>query len=348
MVGPLTTLQPVRIDVEMAEPDPGALNAFVAAVSTPGSPDYRHYLTKGAFASRFGPSDSSLDSVRAWLSAQGLRVGTTSSNGLLVPATGTAAQVSAAFATDLTSLRLSSGGTAYAATATPSVPSSLANVVSGVSGLDDLPVAPPHASLAPAPESLAPATSSPTPHATTPSGVPIPAACGAPQGAASQGGGLTQPQIADAYGLSTLFNQGRLGYGETIALPEIDTYTSGDIATFEQCFGLTTSVRNVDVDGGEEADGETGEAPLDVEQIASLAPGASIVTYTTQNAGNGELDAFAAIADDDSAQVVSIEYGRVRSGGREWRWSRSADLRPDGSAGPDGRRGGGGLGFRGV
>ncbi|HEX4081733.1 MAG TPA: protease pro-enzyme activation domain-containing protein, partial [Acidimicrobiales bacterium] len=48
--------QPLSADVTLAVPDPTALSAFVAAVSTPRSAEYRQYLEPGQFASRFGPS----------------------------------------------------------------------------------------------------------------------------------------------------------------------------------------------------------------------------------------------------------------------------------------------------
>ena len=37
--------------------DPAALTAFLAGLSDPSSPDYRHFLTPRQFATRFGASD---------------------------------------------------------------------------------------------------------------------------------------------------------------------------------------------------------------------------------------------------------------------------------------------------
>ena len=200
----------------------------------------------------------------------------------------------------------------FATFATPSVPADLASVVSGVADWTTSPGRPTTRRAWPGrfPRGRRARSSSPAAHTTHPVGRPHSGGvwCGPRRCFAGRRPHPT-PGSPTPTASSTLFDQGRLGYGETVALPEIDIYTPGDIATFEQCFGLSTSVRNVDVDGGEEADGETGEAPLDVEQIAALAPGASIVTYTTRDSGQGELDAFAAIADDDSAQVVSISFG---------------------------------------
>ena len=121
----------------------------MAAVSTPGSPQYRHYLAPGQFAGTFGPTAATLAFTRAWLSSLGLRVGTTSTNGLLVPVTGTVAQMDGAFAVRLVDARLRGGRVARASTTTPAVPSALAGVIGGVIGLSD--VAEAHPQVRPGP-----------------------------------------------------------------------------------------------------------------------------------------------------------------------------------------------------
>ena len=54
--------------------DPAGLSAAVAAVSTPGSHQYRQYLAPGEFAARSAPTRPPWPSVRAWLDATGLSV----------------------------------------------------------------------------------------------------------------------------------------------------------------------------------------------------------------------------------------------------------------------------------
>ena len=127
--------------------------------------------------------------------------------------------------------------------------------------------------------------------------------------------GWTQSAIAGLYGFSTLYDQGRLGYGQTVALAEVDPHSDAEIATFERCYGVTTPVSRVEVDGGTgvPADQQVGEAALDIEQVASLAPGSSVLTYDGPNDGSGLSDIFGAIADDDRAQVVSASLGGCES-----------------------------------
>jgi subtilase family serine protease len=147
--------------------------------------------------------------------------------------------------------------------------------------------------------------------------VPVPTACNDAviDAGAGADAGWTQSAIAGLYGFSTLYDQGRLGYGQTIALAEVDPHSDGEIATFEQCYGITTPVTRVEVDGGTgtPAQDQIGEAAMDIEQVAALAPGSSILTYDGPNSGNGPTDIFDAIANDDRAQVVSASLGACES-----------------------------------
>ncbi|HEY1733385.1 MAG TPA: protease pro-enzyme activation domain-containing protein [Acidimicrobiales bacterium] len=285
--------QPLSADVTLAVPDPTALSAFVAAVSTPRSAEYRQYLEPGQFASRFGPSPSAIGGVRAWLTGEGLTVGPAAGDGLLLPVHGSAAAMAQAFGTSFASVRLPSGQTAYTDTVAPTVPSGLAGVVHGVVGLSD--VARWHSDLE------------------TSSAVP-PQACNAAGGQAFAGGPLTFTQLASAYDLSGLYPQGRTGAGVTVAIYELEPHATADVQAFERCYGLSTAVTNVTVDGGPGVGYGSGEAALDIEDVAGLAPGANILVYqgpnsTRSGAGSGPLDTMNQIAADDRARVVTTSWG---------------------------------------
>lgn len=317
---PLDALRPVQVEVALKVSDMAALQAFATAVSTPGSPVYRHYLAKGQFATRFGPGETAIDEVRTWLTSSGLKVGTTTSNGLLVAATGTAAQIDATFHTELSNVRLAGGAMGYAAVQAPSVPRSLSPVVDGILGLDDYPqtVSP----LARARRAGLADVASPS-GTLSGGGIPVggtdisatapapPTPCPAASAATNLDTGqpsYTQTAIAQLYGLPDLYAQGRLGYGQTVALAEQEAFTPHEIQTFEQCYGLSNPVRQVLVDGGGSPT-QQGEAALDIEQVAALAPGASIVAYD----GWGLTGSLTAIADDDSASVVSVSAGNCEA-----------------------------------
>jgi hypothetical protein len=71
-------------------------DAHAQAVTTPGSPDYRPYLTVAQFARRFGPGTAEIDKVRAALAREGLRPGRVSANRLAFDVTGAAGVASGA------------------------------------------------------------------------------------------------------------------------------------------------------------------------------------------------------------------------------------------------------------
>ncbi len=71
-LGPVPGDQTLKLDVGLAGQDPTGLAAAVTAVSTPGSPEYRHYLTPAQFAAAFGPSAAEVAQVSSSLRVQGL------------------------------------------------------------------------------------------------------------------------------------------------------------------------------------------------------------------------------------------------------------------------------------
>jgi hypothetical protein len=312
VIGSTDPNTPVSVDVSLKPRDQAGLDAFITDASTPGSPNYRHYLSPGEFGPRFGPTDATVAAVRSWLSSAGLQVGATESGGLLIPVSGTASQMEQAFGTSLVAARLPSGRVARNNTRGPVVPAALAGALQGVIGLST--VVQPHAQIK---TTASPNTSPPsagggpspsvTPKAST--GVTahqVPAACAA--ASALHPAGYTADQLANAYGFSTLYGQGRTGSGLRVGIYELEPYTPSDIATYQNCFGTSVSVQNVPVDGGATGP-QGGEAALDIEEMASMAPGASIVVYSGRQVGNGPIDIYARMVGDDSTQVITTSWG---------------------------------------
>ena len=310
LVAPLETSRAVQGDVALAPSDPSALNGFVAGVSTPGSPTYRHFLTPGQFGPRFGASPATLASVRSWLANAGLVVTGTDPDDLFVGFSGSVGTVASAFGVSMARYRLGST-TGYAATGTPLVPASLRTQVRAIIGLSDLDRLRPHLVRDPAPSTTGGGAggSAATPHVAG-SG---PAACNTAVTEASATHGYTSPQLADAYGLNSLYAQGLLGAGTTVGIFELEPYQSSDIAAFQSCYGTNTSVSEVPVDGGAGAGAGSGESALDIEQVIGLAPASSIVVYegppVAQATQQNVYDVYKKIADDDQAQVVSTSWG---------------------------------------
>jgi Pro-kumamolisin, activation domain/IPT/TIG domain len=330
-LGPAPGGQVLSLDVVLAGQDPAGLAQAVAAVSTPGSPDYHHYLTAAQYAAQFGPSPAEVAQVSSTLRAEGLTVGVPAPGSDLLPVSGTASVVSAAFATPLDSVQ--SPDRAHAAvvnTATPQVPASVAGSVTGVVGLNGL--FQEHAKLLQGHGTAATQTpaggagssgntaggsggnSASGSSGTTPNAVVAhagtPQACPAAQSQAFAGA-YTSTQMSSIFGLDQLFAQGRTGIGQSIAVVEFEQYLSSDFATFQSCYGLTNPIRNVVVDGGPSGPGPgSGEAALDTEMAAVNAPSAGIVVYEAPNGSDAAtLDLYQRIATDDAARVVTTSWG---------------------------------------
>ncbi len=115
-----------------------ALDQLLTAQLDPGSPSYHHWLTPAEYAARFGPTDQQLAALTTYLQSHGLAVTGVSPSRSRLTVTGTAGEAQTAFATSLH--RFSIGETPYFANATaPSLPTTLAALLSGISGLDNLP-----------------------------------------------------------------------------------------------------------------------------------------------------------------------------------------------------------------
>jgi Pro-kumamolisin, activation domain/IPT/TIG domain len=311
--------QALHLDVVLAGQNPVGLSQAVAAVSTPGSPEYRQYLTAAQYAAQYGPTPAEVAQVSSALHSEGLTVGTPDPGSSLLPVSGTASVVSAALGTPLESVRApGQSARAIVNTAAPQVPASLSGVVTGVVGLDGLfqehdMLKPGHAATA----TPTTTTESPeSPAAQVPSTTPVahagtPQACAGAQGAAT-GGVYTSTQLSSLFGLDQLFAQGRTGIGQSIAVVEFEQYAASDFAAFEACYGLSNSIRNVQVDGGAggPAQGGSGEAALDTELAAFNAPSASLVVYEAPNGDDAQaFDLFNRVASDDSSQVVTTSWG---------------------------------------
>jgi hypothetical protein len=300
VLGPADASTPLTVEVALRPRDPAALAAFVDAVSTPGDPRYHRYLAPGQFASVFGPTSATVAATRRWLASTGLTVGATSADDLAIPVTGTTARVEAAFAVPLVRARLASGRTARLATTDPRVPSSLAAEVSGVLGLGDQSTETPQLVKEIA-HSPAPGGSSLSPRDQV-----GPQAC---SDITDFGSGWTATQLAQTYGLSSLYANGNVGSGETVGLFELEPFTASDIQAYQTCYGTSVPVTTVPVDGGATG-GQAGEAALDIEVVAGLAPGVSIRVYSgSETDDNAPIDTYAAMVDQDVAKVLSTSWG---------------------------------------
>ncbi|HEY3609553.1 MAG TPA: S53 family peptidase, partial [Pseudonocardiaceae bacterium] len=313
----------LHLDIELAPRDPAGLNAFVAAVSTPGSAGYHHYLAKGQFGPMFGASPSTVAAVSRQLSAAGLVAGPLSSDGLTLPVTATIAQAKYAFGIDFAGYALADGHAAYANTSAPLVPSG----VTGVVGLNDLVhLTPAHTPLTHTTLAVPASTRA---QAVRPASA-TPAVCARIQDQLAQKnqlfdtqnywepGTLSAASVYDTGGLNTRY--GNTGSGVTVGLFELESFSPADVVSYQNCMGTNVPVTAITVDGGPTAPpgtvfttGVGAESALDIETVAGLAPGVSINVYQGPDAANATeqqvLDTYQRMVSDDTAQVLSTSWG---------------------------------------
>jgi subtilase family serine protease len=123
-------------------PRVAAAQRFAAAVSTPGGPLFRHYLSPDGYTTRFGPGPRAAAAVASWLHSAGFTAIGADPQRSYVRATASVARIDAAFGTRLRYYRASASASAgpYRLRANDSpvkVPAALAGDVLGVTGLDN-------------------------------------------------------------------------------------------------------------------------------------------------------------------------------------------------------------------
>jgi subtilase family serine protease len=310
LIGRTPASQAIHFDLVLTPRDPAGLHALALAVSTPGSPDRGRFLSVPQFAARFGQTRSAIHSADSALRHLGLRPGPATANGLVVPVVTTAGQAARSLHTEFTDYRLSSGRLAFANTAAPRLPASLAHLTTAVIGLNDL------ATSAISPLAKAAGSRNLTRSAGLKKKRPIgPTACKAASKQAKKDNGWTYRQLAAAYSINSLYKQHHFGSGVRIALFELDAWSSSDVANFQKCYKTKARVTSVKVDGGDGGGAGGGEAALDIDTAIALAPQAAITVYDAPaaNYALSMVDELSKIFDDDSAQVLSMSYGLCES-----------------------------------
>ena len=309
VAGRVSPSRRLALTIALQPRDPLALSSFATAVSTPGSPQFGQFLSVPQFARRYGATTDALAAVKRAMRAGGLRVVSVSANQLSVAVSGTAAHVERTFQTTIAQVRLANGRRAYANTTPATLSGAVAGDVQGVVGLDSATKDLSQLSRAP---SRAAAQRRAAPRARAHSAQEV---TGGPQPCntiANRYPGYTADQIATAYGASPFYQAGNQGQGQTVALYEPGApYPQSDVSAFLACYGITTNVTQVPVDGGPGAysNQDDGEVTLDIDNVAALAPKANILVYDSGNQATGGIDTLTAIVSQNQAKVVSISYG---------------------------------------
>ena len=302
-LGSLPASQPVSLEVVLSPSNPAGIAALLGRLYGPGSAQYHQWLAPGAFDRDFAPAPSVIDAVSAWLERLGLRPAYTS--GFTLTASGSSAQVSRGLGIAFDRYRANNGSMVFASRQAPQVPPALGDNVAAILGLEDTSVAVPMLASLPrpaaTPASNAPSALAPLAQVTT---------CPAATQLATQIGGLTPDGAGTHYGIDTLIGDGADGVGQKVAVLELASSSPADIDAYESCVGLHVPVTVVPVDGGGGSNtAGTQEADLDIEQLATQAPSASITSYEGPDDSSGVNDVWSQIVDADNASVISASWG---------------------------------------
>jgi subtilase family serine protease len=319
--------------------NPAALQQYADSVSDPKSPMYKHYLSAQQAAAEFAPSQATVDAVEAALSKAGLTPGAVGGDNLDIQLTATLGQLKSAFGVGFAGYRLANGRTAYSATSAPKLDGTVAPMVEGVLGLDDF--------IQHSADDASVYGKAAVSAATTPATVRPTSAATAPQMCSQLADGLANfntgngtedlvdgtnyysPASLDTvYGLNGQLTAGNTGAGQTVAVVEWENVSKDAVGSYMNCYGLHNQITYTSVDGGpytaaSPSNGVGIEAALDLETLASLAPGANIIDYAGPD-GTGPKGAVA-FTDADWLDTMMAPVTADKAGVISMSWSAGCD-----------------------
>jgi subtilase family serine protease len=329
-----------RLTVELwLKPRLAAAERFAAAVSTPGSPSFRHYLSPDAYTARFAAPAPVASRAESWLRAEGFTGVGADSGRSYVRGTAPVSKIDAAFRVRMRTYRASAtvnaGRLALWANDRPvSLPASLAGGVLAVTGLEDA------ALVTPLIHATRPAAAAGTgSHATgsrSTAGPDVPCsqyygqhiATGLPR----QFGVTSFPSFVCGYSATQLRSAYRAswaatGKGQTIALVE-QGLAKNMFATLQDYakanhMPAPSPLRYAQLSLGKDSCGDPfdGEEQLDVEASYDMAPGANQLVVggdscnTSEDRNQAVYDADIAVLDGtDNHPLATVASNSWESG----------------------------------
>jgi subtilase family serine protease len=269
---------------------------LIDEMNRPASPQFHNWLTAAEFGRRYGASRQDAEKVTGWLRSHGFTVNSIFPSGMIVEFSGNAAQVRAAFHTEIHNLDVN-GELHIANMSDPQIPAALSGVVKGVVSLHNF---------------------MPKPKLKPKFNVSL-------SGSAFQA--VAPPDMATIYNLNPLFTAGITGKNQTIVVIEdTNILNASDVSTFRSAFGLSTysgtfsqthptgsaTCTSPGVSAAED------EAALDAEWAGAAAPDAAIVLASCADTDSGTifggLIALQNLINGTSPpKIVSISYGECES-----------------------------------
>jgi len=292
-LGPLPIPEVHQVVVGLALRNRDELEAFLGDVQDRTSPNYHRFLTPEEFNAHFAPAPEEEKAVVSHLERSGLAVTERFSNRLLVVAEGTVAAMERAFGVRLHAVQFR-GRRHFAALSEPFLPASIASIVTGVVGLDDLGEMRPHVR----------------------GGSPV----ASPDAAVGTSCCHLSPNDLRTFYDS---NPGFDGSGQTVVIAGAYAWRDTDNSAFNSQFGLPplpAGSRQVCTGSGNPftcrfSNANSLEVALDVEYAHGTAPGAKILNYMAVSTLFSSFTVmYNRIVTDNPGHVVTTSWGGCESG----------------------------------
>jgi kumamolisin len=292
-IGHKSVFDSISFTVSLQSSKTAQLDAFLADLYNPSSPNYHQYLTPEQFGRQFGATDDQVRQVTDYLKGLGLTVSSVNPERTLVQVAGSVDIVEKAFDTSINTYQNDRREVYFANDTAPSIPSSLVGSINGIHGLDNEPHWKREETYR---KSFTPDNSKP--------GTP-------PRAGSGPSGGFTPSELQSAYDVTPLNSAGNTGSNQTVAIFELDGFVQSNISTYNNYYNLgSPTPTTVLVDGASGAAGAgQGEVELDIEIVNAIAPKANVIVYEGPNTDQGVIDTYQKIASDNKAKAVSVSWG---------------------------------------
>jgi subtilase family serine protease len=275
-----------------------ALTQLLQDQQNPASTRYHQWLTPEQFGAQFGLPPEDLQTISAWLTGQGFKVTQIARGGMFLRFSGTVAQASTAFHTQLHQMTLN-GQKHISNVTAPQLPTAIASVTSAITGLDDF-HAHPNTRVAGNPVQQSESAGKVAPKYTSSDGTTHSIAPG---------------DFYTIYDENPLLSSGLNGSGVSIAVMGQSDIALSDIAAFRAAGGLAVNVPTQILygqDPGFPVAGDQFESELDLEWAGATAPSANIIFVRGPDVFN---DALTGAIDNKVAPIISIGYGACETDG---------------------------------
>jgi Pro-kumamolisin, activation domain/Bacterial Ig-like domain (group 3) len=275
------------------------------------SPNYHKWLSPEQFGQQFGPTDTDIQTITAWLQSHGFEVGSTKGRTVL-EFSGSASQVQRAFHTAIHKY-IVNGEQHWANASDPQIPTALTPAVAGISSLNNFPK---RAMNVPAGSFWRDKAAGKI-HVVK-SQFTFPTGCVENDSSSDACDyGIGPYDFATIYNVTPLWSAGINGAGETIAIVGESNINIDDVTNFRSMFGLPANNPTVILNGPDPGiQDDESEADIDVQWSGAVAPGATIdfvVSQSTETTAGVDLSAVY-IIENNLAPVMSESYGECELG----------------------------------